>query len=63
MPHRLFDYWPRIDSMKAKQRYDNPKVKPYDLQDFLDYSVQAYDGFGRVLSRALKGSEPPKVKK
>lgn len=49
--------------MAAKQSQSITKSTNDDLQDFLDYSVQQYDGFGRVLSRALKGPLQPKVKK
>ncbi len=39
------------------------QAKRPNLQDFLDYSVQQYDGLGRVLSRALKSPLPPKTKR
>lgn len=33
------------------------------LQEFIGYSVQHYDGMGRLLSQALKSPFPPKAKK
>ncbi|MDQ3123687.1 MAG: hypothetical protein M3Q14_03325 [bacterium] len=44
--------------MRKKLRLSTPKIAQDNLQEFINYSIQQYDGFGRVLSRALKTSVP-----